>query len=144
MQSESTHITTTPNKVDESNASDTFIRSTTETPERDEEKRKLVNLYENRIEEMHRRHVDELQNLKQKHNDKVISQKKYIYTYILNIYHVQSILIRKDGLKKYDSLRIINQKKDKKIFTYKILFLLKIFSLFFKVNSDYNCRFLID
>lgn len=144
MQSESTQITTTPNKVDESNASDTFIRSTTETPERDEEKRKLVNLYENRIEEMHRRHVDELQNLKQKHNDKVISQKKYIYTYILNIYHVQSILIRKDGLKKYDSLRIINQKKDKKIFTYKILFLLKIFSLFFKVNSDYNCRFLID
>lgn len=144
MQSESTHITTTPNKVDESNTSDTFIRSTTETPERDEEKRKLVNLYENRIEEMHRRHVDELQNLKQKHNDKVISQKKYIYTYILNIYHVQSILIRKDGLKKYDSLRIINQKKDKKIFTYKILFLLKIFSLFFKVNSDYNCRFLID
>lgn len=144
MQSESTHITTTPNKVDESNASDTFIRSTTETPERDEEKHKLVNLYENRIEEMHRRHVDELQNLKQKHNDKVISQKKYIYTYILNIYHVQSILIRKDGLKKYDSLRIINQKKDKKIFTYKILFLLKIFSLFFKVNSDYNCRFLID
>lgn len=144
MQSESTHITTTPNKVDESNASDTFIRSTTETPERDEEKRKLVNLYENRIEEMHRRHVDELQDLKQKHNDKVISQKKYIYTYILNIYHVQSILIRKDGLKKYDSLRIINQKKDKKIFTYKILFLLKIFSLFFKVNSDYNCRFLID
>lgn len=79
MQPESTHITTTPNKVDESNASDTFIRSTTETPERDEEKRKLVNLYENRIEEMHRRHVDELQDLKQKHNDKVISQKKYIY-----------------------------------------------------------------
>ncbi|XP_043800927.1 uncharacterized protein LOC122719293 isoform X1 [Apis laboriosa] len=73
VQPESTHITTTPNKVDESNASDTFIRSTTETPERDEERRKLVNLYENRIEEMHRRHVDELQDLKQKHNDKVES-----------------------------------------------------------------------
>ncbi|PBC25370.1 hypothetical protein APICC_06826 [Apis cerana cerana] len=70
---ESTHITTIPNKVDESNTSDTFIRSTTETPERDEERRKLVNLYENRIEEMHRRHVDELQDLKQKHNDKVES-----------------------------------------------------------------------
>lgn len=79
VQPESTHITTTPSKVDESNASDTFIRSTIETPERDEERRKLVNLYENRIEEMHRRHVDELQDLKQKHNDKVICQRKYIY-----------------------------------------------------------------
>ncbi|OAD53185.1 hypothetical protein WN48_10698 [Eufriesea mexicana] len=41
--------------------------------QRDEERRKLVNLYESRIEEMHRRHVDELQELKQKHNDKVES-----------------------------------------------------------------------
>lgn len=39
--------------------------------ERDEERRRLVSHYENRIEDMHRRHVDELQELKQKHNDKV-------------------------------------------------------------------------
>lgn len=39
--------------------------------DRDEERRRLVNHYENRIEDMHRRHVDELQELKQKHNDKV-------------------------------------------------------------------------
>lgn len=73
VQTESTHISTTPIKVPEDNTSDTFVRSTTETPERDEERRKLVNLYESRIEEMHRRHVDELQELKQKHNDKVLS-----------------------------------------------------------------------
>ncbi|XP_017763123.1 PREDICTED: uncharacterized protein LOC108552934 isoform X2 [Eufriesea mexicana] len=73
VQAESTHISTTPIKVPEDNTSDTFVRSTTETPERDEERRKLVNLYESRIEEMHRRHVDELQELKQKHNDKVES-----------------------------------------------------------------------
>ncbi|XP_020286955.1 uncharacterized protein LOC109856282 [Pseudomyrmex gracilis] len=41
--------------------------------ERDEERRRLVSHYENRIEDMHRRHVDELQELKQKHNDKVES-----------------------------------------------------------------------
>jgi len=41
--------------------------------ERDEERRRLVSHYENRIEDMHRRHVDELQELKQKHNDKVKS-----------------------------------------------------------------------
>lgn len=40
---------------------------------RDEERRRLVNHYENRIEDMHRRHVDDLQELKQKHNDKVRS-----------------------------------------------------------------------
>lgn len=73
VQRESIHVTTTPNTVPESNTSDTFIRSVTETPERDEERRKLVNLYESRIEEMHRRHIDELQELKQKHNDKVES-----------------------------------------------------------------------
>jgi len=39
--------------------------------ERDEERRRLVGHYENRIEDMHRRHIDELQELKQKHNDKV-------------------------------------------------------------------------
>ncbi|XP_014469006.1 PREDICTED: uncharacterized protein LOC106741459 isoform X2 [Dinoponera quadriceps] len=41
--------------------------------DRDDERRRLVNHYENRIEDMHRRHVDELQELKQKHNDKVES-----------------------------------------------------------------------
>ncbi|XP_011633358.2 LOW QUALITY PROTEIN: uncharacterized protein LOC105424693 [Pogonomyrmex barbatus] len=41
--------------------------------ERDEERRRLVSHYESRIEDMHRRHVDELQELKQKHNDKVES-----------------------------------------------------------------------
>ncbi|XP_077268709.1 GRIP domain-containing protein quick-to-court isoform X1 [Temnothorax americanus] len=41
--------------------------------ERDEERRRLVSHYEGRIEDMHRRHVDELQELKQKHNDKVES-----------------------------------------------------------------------
>ncbi|XP_034189366.1 GRIP domain-containing protein quick-to-court isoform X2 [Osmia lignaria lignaria] len=66
-----THAATTT-KVQDETASEPF-RSATETPERDEERRKLVNLYESRIEEMHRRHVDELQELKQKHNDKVES-----------------------------------------------------------------------
>lgn len=42
------------------------------SPERDEERRRLVDHYESRIEEMHRRHIDEMQELKQKHNDKVI------------------------------------------------------------------------
>ncbi|KAK9302688.1 hypothetical protein QLX08_005410 [Tetragonisca angustula] len=73
VQRESIHVATTPNTVPENNTSDTFIRSVTETPERDEERRKLVNLYESRIEEMHRRHIDELQELKQRHNDKVES-----------------------------------------------------------------------
>ncbi|KAI4493073.1 hypothetical protein M0802_009721 [Mischocyttarus mexicanus] len=41
--------------------------------ERDEERRRLVDHYESRIEEMHRRHIDEIQELKQKHNDKVES-----------------------------------------------------------------------
>ncbi|XP_012235810.2 protein quick-to-court isoform X1 [Linepithema humile] len=39
----------------------------------DEERRRLVSHYEGRIEDMHRRHVDELQEVKQKHNDKVES-----------------------------------------------------------------------
>ncbi|CAD6222129.1 GSCOCG00000743001-RA-CDS [Cotesia congregata] len=39
----------------------------------DEERKKIVDLYEQRIEEMHRRHIDELQELKEKHNDKVES-----------------------------------------------------------------------
>lgn len=36
-----------------------------------DERKSLVDHYENRIEEMHRRHVDEIQSLKQAHNDKV-------------------------------------------------------------------------
>lgn len=44
------------------------------SPERDEERRRLVDHYESRIEEMHRRHIDEIQELKQKHNDKVINR----------------------------------------------------------------------
>lgn len=69
-------ITSTPSKVEEDNAAETFSRSVDaeeEEAERDEERRirRLTNLYESRIEEMHRRHVDELQELKQKHNDKV-------------------------------------------------------------------------
>ncbi|XP_029671968.1 uncharacterized protein LOC115240752 isoform X2 [Formica exsecta] len=49
------------------------ISTTPTSVERDEERRQLVSHYENRIEDMHRRHVDELQDLKQKHNDKVES-----------------------------------------------------------------------
>ncbi|CAK9826593.1 Protein quick-to-court [Anthophora retusa] len=74
VQTEAIHIATTPNKVPEDTTSDTFDKTTiTDTQEIDEERRKLVNLYESRIEEMHRRHVDELQELKQKHNNKVES-----------------------------------------------------------------------
>lgn len=47
------------------------IPVTPTSTERDEERRRLVSHYESRIEDMHRRHVDELQELKQKHNDKV-------------------------------------------------------------------------
>ncbi|KAM0728833.1 Protein quick-to-court [Formica fusca] len=49
------------------------ISTTPTSVERDEERRQLVSHYENRIEDMHRRHIDELQDLKQKHNDKVES-----------------------------------------------------------------------
>ncbi|XP_076294916.1 GRIP domain-containing protein quick-to-court isoform X4 [Lasioglossum baleicum] len=70
-QPEATNITITPNKVAEDDTSETSARSA--TPDKDEERRKLVNLYETRIEEMHRRHIDELQELKQRHNDKVES-----------------------------------------------------------------------
>ncbi|XP_012263440.1 protein quick-to-court isoform X2 [Athalia rosae] len=45
--------------------------TTRENNDRDEERRRIVNMYESRIEEMHRTHIDELQALKQKHNDKV-------------------------------------------------------------------------
>ncbi|XP_076636532.1 GRIP domain-containing protein quick-to-court isoform X1 [Colletes latitarsis] len=72
-QPETINIATTPNKVAEDTTSDTYTTSAEETPERDEERRKLVNHYESRIEEMHRRHVDELQELKEKHNDKIES-----------------------------------------------------------------------
>ncbi|XP_063972571.1 protein quick-to-court isoform X2 [Diachasmimorpha longicaudata] len=39
----------------------------------EEERKRIVGLYEGRIEEMHRRHVDEVQEIKQKHNEKVES-----------------------------------------------------------------------
>nr|XP_033330775.1 uncharacterized protein LOC117222881 isoform X3 [Megalopta genalis] len=71
VQPEAINIAAAPNKVGEDNTSETSVRSA--TPDKDEERRKLVNLYETRIEEMHRRHIDELQELKQKHNDKVES-----------------------------------------------------------------------
>ncbi|XP_076383230.1 GRIP domain-containing protein quick-to-court isoform X3 [Megalopta genalis] len=71
VQPEAINIAAAPNKVGEDNTSETSARSA--TPDKDEERRKLVNLYETRIEEMHRRHIDELQELKQKHNDKVES-----------------------------------------------------------------------
>ncbi|KAK0077493.1 hypothetical protein PV325_003906 [Microctonus aethiopoides] len=37
----------------------------------DDVRKKIVNHYESRIEEMHRRHIDELQDIKEKHHDKV-------------------------------------------------------------------------
>lgn len=55
-------------------SNDTVLDKSPVTPtsgERDEERRQLVSHYEDRIEDMHRRHIDELQELKQKHNDKV-------------------------------------------------------------------------
>lgn len=42
-----------------------------EVSNQNDERKKMVDHYENRIEEMHRRHVDEIQLLKQAHNDKV-------------------------------------------------------------------------
>ncbi|XP_053972820.1 protein quick-to-court isoform X1 [Hylaeus volcanicus] len=73
IQPETINVATTSNKVTEDSTSEAYATSTEETLEKDEERRKLVNHYESRIEEMHRRHVDELQELKQKHNDKVES-----------------------------------------------------------------------
>ncbi|XP_051153898.1 protein quick-to-court isoform X2 [Leptopilina boulardi] len=55
------------------NSPNSTFNSIVEIPDWDEERRKLVNHYEGRIEELHRRHVDELQELKEKHNDKVES-----------------------------------------------------------------------
>ncbi|KAG7208651.1 hypothetical protein KM043_014856 [Ampulex compressa] len=66
----SSSVVVASDDVDTANA---FSRTPLETPERDEERRRLVDLYESRIEELHRRHVDELQEMKQKHNDKVES-----------------------------------------------------------------------
>ncbi|XP_070160542.1 protein quick-to-court isoform X2 [Polyergus mexicanus] len=65
-------VISTTNVVQSSDIPDT-ISITPKSIERDEERRRLVSHYENRIEDMHRRHVDELQDLKQKHNDKVES-----------------------------------------------------------------------
>lgn len=48
-----------------------FTFSPLETIKPTKEAKKIADLYEMRIEEIHRRHVDELQDMKQKHNDKV-------------------------------------------------------------------------
>lgn len=48
-----------------------FSFSPLETIKPTKEAKKIADLYEMRIEEIHRRHVDELQDTKQKHNDKV-------------------------------------------------------------------------
>lgn len=61
----------TTNVVQSSDIVPDTISITPTSIERDEERRRLVSHYENRIEDMHRRHVDELQDVKQKHNDKV-------------------------------------------------------------------------
>lgn len=45
----------------------------------DDARRKLVDHYESRIEEMHRRHVDEVQDVKEKHNDKVKGIKFFFF-----------------------------------------------------------------
>ncbi|KAL6448684.1 hypothetical protein ACFW04_000490 [Cataglyphis niger] len=65
-------VISTVTEVQSSDIPDTISRTPTSI-ERDEERRRLVSHYENRIEDMHRRHIDELQDLKQKHNDKVES-----------------------------------------------------------------------
>ena len=62
---------TTSNAAQNENSLNATFTSIAESPDRDEERRKLVDHYESRIEEMHRRHVDEIQLLKEKHNDKV-------------------------------------------------------------------------
>lgn len=62
--------TTCANTVSNDTVPDTSPATPTNA-ERDEERRRLVSHYEGRIEDMHRRHVDELQEFKQKHNDKV-------------------------------------------------------------------------
>lgn len=67
-------VISTPNGVSSSDiVSDAISVTPITSIERDEERRRLVSHYENRIEDMHRRHVDELQDVKQKHNDKVES-----------------------------------------------------------------------
>lgn len=67
-----TGVATCANVISSDIAPDATSVTSTIT-ERDEERRRLVSHYESRIEDMHRRHVDELQELKQKHNDKVES-----------------------------------------------------------------------
>lgn len=67
-------VTSTPKRSDAVSgdvATPDTLPVTSTSLERDEERRRLVSHYEGRIEDMHRRHVDELQELKQKHNDKV-------------------------------------------------------------------------
>lgn len=70
-----TNITSTTSSVAQSGSSlNTTFNSIAENSDRDGERRRLVAHYESRIEEMHRRHVDELQELKEKHNDKVLTR----------------------------------------------------------------------
>lgn len=64
-------VISTVDRVPSSDVVPDTISVTPTSIERDEERRRLVSHYENRIEDMHRRHVDELQDVKQKHNDKV-------------------------------------------------------------------------
>ncbi|XP_011167446.1 uncharacterized protein LOC105201203 isoform X2 [Solenopsis invicta] len=67
-------VSTCSNTISNDIVSDTNSVTPTSEVERDEERRRLVvSHYESRIDDMHRRHVDELQELKQKHNDKVES-----------------------------------------------------------------------
>ncbi|XP_033227698.1 prelamin-A/C isoform X2 [Belonocnema kinseyi] len=68
-----TNITSTTGVEQSENSLNRTFTSTAENSERDGDRRRLVAHYESRIEEMHRRHVDELQELKEKHNDKVES-----------------------------------------------------------------------
>lgn len=70
------NITTTStisNIAQHENSPNSTFNSIVEIPDWDEERRKLVDHYESRIEELHRRHIDDLQELKEKHNDKVES-----------------------------------------------------------------------
>ena len=79
------NITSTINNVAQAESSlNTTFTSIVENSYRVEDRRKLVAHYESRIEEMHRRHVDELQELKEKHNDKVKIRTSSDYLFALN------------------------------------------------------------
>ncbi|XP_043477131.1 COP1-interactive protein 1 isoform X2 [Leptopilina heterotoma] len=68
-----TITSTISNIAQHENSPNSTFNSIVEIPDWDEERRKLVDHYESRIEELHRRHIDDLQELKEKHNDKVES-----------------------------------------------------------------------